>query len=248
MSVNTLNPGQTPFIKQLVANDRQTRDQAVDSLRTYLSGKRTFTKLDLLKLWKGLFYCVWMSDRPRTQQRLTVDLAHLVDTMQEETAFLFLECFWETIVREWDGIDVLRMDKFLMLVRQYLASSFRYLKAREWEQGKVGRYMDILKEGPLHARNIKVPNGLRYHLIDIYLDELEKLEPVDSEESADIPIDLLIQPYKQLVEKSPTKVVRTRSRDMLEDERLEKWGYIKANKSEYEEAQEEGEEEWAGFD
>lgn len=90
-----------------------------------------------------------MSDRPRTQQRLVVDLASLVDTMQEETAFLFLECFWETMVREWDGIDVLRMDKFLLLVRGYLASSFRYLKAREWEEEKVDRYMDILKEIPL---------------------------------------------------------------------------------------------------
>ncbi|KAF8417460.1 hypothetical protein EV426DRAFT_623151 [Tirmania nivea] len=241
MSADTLNPGRTPFIKQLAANDRQTRDKAVDSLRTYLSGKRTFTKLDLLKLWKGLFYCMWMSDRPRTQQRLAVDLAHLVDTMQEETAFLFLECFWETMGREWDGIDVLRMDKFLMLVRQYLASSFRYLKAREWEDGKVGRYMDVLKGGPLHPRNIKVPNGLRYHLIDIYLDEFEKLEPVNSE-SAGIPIGLLIQPYEQLVEESPTKAVRTRSRDMLRDERLEKWGYTKAKKSE------DDEEGWAGFD
>jgi len=90
-----------------------------------------------------------MSDRPRTQQRLAVDLALLVETMQEETALLFLECFWETMIREWDGIDVLRMDKFLMLVRHYLASSFRYLKVREWEEGKVERYMDILKEGPL---------------------------------------------------------------------------------------------------
>ena len=96
----------------------------------------------------GVCAGMWMSDRPRTQQRLAVDLAHLVDTMQEETAFLFLECFWETMIREWDGVDALRMDKFLMLVRQYLASSFRYLKAKEWEE-KVGRYMDILNEGPL---------------------------------------------------------------------------------------------------
>ena len=49
-----------------------------------------------------------MSDRPQTQQRLVVDLASLLDTMQEETAMLFLECFWETMAREWDGIDALR--------------------------------------------------------------------------------------------------------------------------------------------
>lgn len=106
----------------------------------------------------------------------------------------------------------------------------------------------VLMRESLSPRNIKVPNGLRYHLIDIYLDELEKLEPVDSEESADIPIDLLIQPYEQLVGKSPTKVVRIRSRGILQDERLGKWGYTKANKGEGGAANGEGEEEWAGFD
>ena len=106
----------------------------------------------------------------------------------------------------------------------------------------------ILIRGPLSPRNIKVPNALRYHLIDIYLDELEKLEPVDSEENASIPIDLLVLPYEQLVEKSPTKAVRTRSRGILRDERLEGWGYTKANKSEDEVADEEGEDEWAGLD
>ena len=38
------------------------------------------------------------------------------------------------------------MDKFLHLVRRYLASSFRYMKARDWATEKVERYMDILKE------------------------------------------------------------------------------------------------------
>jgi ribosomal RNA-processing protein 1 len=25
------------------------------------------TKGDMLKLWKGLFYCMWMSDKPKVQ-------------------------------------------------------------------------------------------------------------------------------------------------------------------------------------
>ena len=92
---------------------------------------------------------VWMSDGPRTQQRLANDLASLVNNMQEEHTFLFLECFWETMAREWDGIDALRMDKFLLLVRRYLESSFRYLTARDWVENEVRRYMDILKGAPL---------------------------------------------------------------------------------------------------
>ena len=90
-----------------------------------------------------------MSDGPRTQQRLANDLASLVNNMQEEHAFLFLECFWETMAREWDGIDALRMDKFLLLVRRYLASSLRYLMARDWVEDEVRRYMHILMGTPL---------------------------------------------------------------------------------------------------
>lgn len=49
-----------------------------------------------------------MSDRPRTQQRLAIDLAGLVDVLPDENVVPFLEAFWNTMAREWNGIDVLR--------------------------------------------------------------------------------------------------------------------------------------------
>lgn len=98
-------------------------------------------------------------------------------------------------------------------------------------------------------RNIKVPNGIRYHLIDIYLDELDKLEPADSDDSANsLPIDLLVQPFEQLLEKSPTKVVRTKSKEMLRDGRLEQWGYSKVSQGDEEEKESSDDVEWTGFD
>lgn len=90
-----------------------------------------------------------MSDRPRAQQRLAVDLADLLTPMEEKNFVPFLEAFWITMAREWNGIDVLRMDKFLFLVRTYLAGSFRYLHARKWKGGVVGEVVDVLKEVPL---------------------------------------------------------------------------------------------------
>ncbi|PWW78814.1 Nop52-domain-containing protein [Tuber magnatum] len=250
----------TPFVKQLAANDRPTRDRAVASLRTYLSSRRNFTKIEFLKLWKGLFYCMWLSDRPRTQQRLVLDLAGLLDSMETKNAGLFLEAFWITIAREWNGVDVLRMDKFLLLVRGYLASSFRYQHARKWEKDLVGRFMDLLREIPLSPKDMKVPNGLRYHLIDIYVDELEKLKR--EEMKAPLPIAALLSPFEELVLASPTKLVRTRSKELLCDGRLAGWGYCKApgaaksqqeedaegeDGSDGEEMDDEGE-EWGGID
>lgn len=37
--------------------DKKIREDALSSLRTFLKAKRDFTETDLLKLWKGLFYC-----------------------------------------------------------------------------------------------------------------------------------------------------------------------------------------------
>jgi ribosomal RNA-processing protein 1 len=51
---------------------------------------------------------MWMSDRPRTQQQLALELAGLVDVIWQENVLPFLEAFWMTMAREWGGIDVLR--------------------------------------------------------------------------------------------------------------------------------------------
>ena len=88
--------------------DRRTRDSALEKLRTYLKHRKQLDSLELLKLWKGLFFCMWMSDRPRVQQQLARDLAGLVDVVPGELVVPFLEAFWRTMAREWLGIDVLR--------------------------------------------------------------------------------------------------------------------------------------------
>lgn len=90
-----------------------------------------------------------MSDRPRTQQRLAVDLADLLTPMEGKNFISFLEAFWITMAREWNGIDVLRMDKFLLLVRTYLAGSFKYLRDRKWEASITEGVVELLKEVPL---------------------------------------------------------------------------------------------------
>jgi hypothetical protein len=51
----------------------------------------------------------WMSDKPLIQQALSSELAELLLKIQkEDTAFGFLRGFWQSIVREWHGIDRLR--------------------------------------------------------------------------------------------------------------------------------------------
>jgi ribosomal RNA-processing protein 1 len=71
---------------------------------------------------------------------------------------------------------------------------------------------------PLNPSEQKIPNGLRYHVIDVYVDELDK---VDTERNA--PLEKMLEPLKELGEKSLTKPMKLRVKEALEDERLQDW-------------------------
>jgi ribosomal RNA-processing protein 1 len=222
-AATTADSTNNPFIKSLASSNRTTRDRALDSLRTYLHRSTPFTEIELLKLWKGLFYCMWMSDKPLNQQRLARDLAALVDVLQgQENVLGWLRAFWQTMAREWAGIDALRMDKFLYLVRCYVGKGFEFVRGagnRRWQdEDLLQSYSTILEEVPLNVDNGKIPNGLRYHVIDIFVDELDK---VDRERDA--PLSTLLLPLRKLGEKSVTRPVQKRVKEALEDERLEDW-------------------------
>ena len=201
-------------------SDRPTRDKALVSLRTYLSGRRDLPPLELLKLWKGLFYCMWMCDRPRPQQALAQSLADLVSVLPPTSVIPFLRGFWQTMQREWTNIDVLRMEKFLLLTRRYVATTFEACKRGQWETDLVREHMALLEEIPCNVKDVRVPNGMRFHIIDIYVDELERVGALEDAEERGAWLETLLAPLRILSKNSPTKPVRSRAKAALEDERL----------------------------
>jgi hypothetical protein len=85
--------------------ERPVREKAVESLRLFLSQSRQFTELDFLKLWKGLYYCMWMSDRMRVQQQLADTLGDLVSVLQPKNTILFVQAFWTILCKQWPTLD-----------------------------------------------------------------------------------------------------------------------------------------------
>lgn len=337
--------------------DRRTRDSALSSLSLYLRSRTDLSLLDLLKIWKGLFFCFFHSDRPLAQQSLARALSYtLVPSLPREILHRFFKAFWITMSRDWHSIDRLRLDKYLYLVRCYVGVGFEvFLKGKMYEEGEDGEgegdgkkrkrdgnhdtdkgrkrsktengkptttttknstsssfsssdeeevpskwtslssYLSILEQGPLYPLNFDPdepkpnnpsgtaesdsdpmphgPDGLRYHIMDVWLDELEKVVEIDegakndepdegkgkdkengngvlkSKLKGDVPMDLLLRPMRKLKENSPTKTVRARAGEVLEDERLVEWGFKKPKKdSDDEDDEEDEDEEWGGFD
>lgn len=49
-----------------------------------------------------------------------------------QVALSFFQVFLQTMFREWDSIDKLRLDKFMMLVRKFIQGVFRLLLDHGW--------------------------------------------------------------------------------------------------------------------
>ncbi|XP_072470933.1 ribosomal RNA processing protein 1 homolog B isoform X4 [Notamacropus eugenii] len=87
---------------------------------------------------------------------------------------LFIQTFWKTMNREWKGIDQQRLDKYYMLIRLVLRQSFEVLKRNGWDESRIKLFLDVLMKEILHPES-NSPNGVKFHFIDIYLDELAKV-------------------------------------------------------------------------
>ena len=54
--------------RHLASNSKEERNRAVKAVTLWLRKRGDkLTPKDFLKLWKGLFYCMWMSDKPFVQ-------------------------------------------------------------------------------------------------------------------------------------------------------------------------------------
>lgn len=258
------SPDAYPFIKKLAANDRPTRDETLNSLKRFLGTPKAFGELELLKLWKGLFFSMWFSDRPRTQQRLADDMASLLLVVHETNYFTFLASFWKIMSAEWLALDKHRIDKFYLLLRRYVGYAFQRLAQENWDESWIERHNEVMNKIPLNPENPKIPDSIRYHVLEIYLDELAKVvlkdkkqaEDEDDEEEeaelvkemfADVPVAELLEAVETLSEESKSKVVQKRCvEDVLENPLLIEWGVAEELEGEKEEEEEE-EDEWAGF-
>ncbi|QLL34939.1 hypothetical protein HG536_0H03140 [Torulaspora globosa] len=274
------------FVKQLASNNRKVRENALETLQKYLNTKqfKDATQMQFNKLWKGLYFAMWFSDRPRPQQRLANELSELhmiyFDQRDNKTAseqlslndgafIKFSRAFWKIICMEWFNIDRYRIDKYLMLVRRVLFNQLKYLKARQWDERLVDTYIErVLKWLPLSA-SAKVYNGVPLHIMDIILDEWERVVKSDLDEQEDeipgsdvanlieeTPLVQFLEIFREInADVNNSKVLRNKIKsELLVDPRLAQWGVAAAaNEPEPEASHDDDDsdgedaEEWHGF-
>ncbi len=208
-----------------------------------------------------------MCDRPIPQQNLCIDLAGLIEVLPRDAVVPWLRGFWATMAREWTtGIDVHRMNKFLLLVRRVLEASLRWIKlptqggkqTGAWDERKADQIVALLREWPFAPDGevprdsdgdpYTIPAGLRIHVLDVWVDEAEKagLLEDDDKEAAEI-VHRISGLVDELEQHTPSTAVRVRAKESLGDERLP--GNKAKDGAEQDEQMADGDDDsWDGFD
>uniref|UniRef100_A0A915KH16 Uncharacterized protein n=1 Tax=Romanomermis culicivorax TaxID=13658 RepID=A0A915KH16_ROMCU len=134
------------------------------------------TKEDFLKLWKGLYFCFWLQDKPLMQEELVDSIVALLGKINDTNQkLLFIEGFYEEIGNSWFTLDQWRMDKYLMFYRRMFRQILRWLKNIRWSENEMKRVFDIFRRCGLNADPDAYPLGLKLHFVSIYLDELDNM-------------------------------------------------------------------------
>lgn len=176
--------------KHLADSSKEKRDKTMGVLSKWLRERETEQKkldeLEMLQVWKGLFYSLWMSDKVAVQQELADKIAALMGNFRRSSnAVLFFRCFFIIMLREWPGLDKIRLDKFLSLIRKVVYQSLLFAK----DKGKFESICTVIRDQVL----MKKPLGLAYHICDVYFDEISRSGCNELESSEQL--DELLSPF-----------------------------------------------------
>lgn len=61
--------GNSKFARALGSTDYLTREKGLQALSRWLGSRTAVSPQDMLKIWKGIYYCFWHSDKPPVQVR-----------------------------------------------------------------------------------------------------------------------------------------------------------------------------------
>jgi len=193
------------FAQKLSCNDNRVRDRALKKLEKWMGAKtaalNTFSYSEMIKIWKGLYYCMWMSDKPLVQEKLADSIAKLILCFGHlDASYLFLNCAFSTLTREWNGLDRLRVDKFMVLVRRLVRYSFVLMKKNNWDPKVVSSVTEVFNKSIASIDSkVYISVGIKFHFADIYCEELGKVAGGTIDHAV---IQLCLEPFINILTKS----------------------------------------------
>lgn len=143
-----------------------------------------------MRIWKGLYVSMWMSDKPLPQEQLAENIGSLVHAFERPTvAIEFVGAFLQTMAAEWFGIDQWRIDKFMMLVRRVIRQMLVLLDQNGWPVELLEKLNAELSSTVLRSSCCV---GFFMHVTELWLEEVAKISKGDIGVEA---VSMLVRPF-----------------------------------------------------
>jgi len=157
------------FAKALVNPEKESRDKTLAKLHKYVASIKSFDDMEMLKLWKALYYTMWLSDKAPIQLELAQNLTNLTQVFSTvELQLLYVRMFFRILMREWFHLDQYRVNKFYSLIRLMFRNVLATAAKAGWASETTAQLIEVVDTEVL----MKKPNGVRFHIADIFLSEL----------------------------------------------------------------------------
>ena len=164
-----------PTLQQRLADsaDPRTRRQAMQALTEFL--RDDLDDLAMKKLWRSIFFAMWLADLPKVHDELARSVAKTVHRFGEDDAVRrWTLCFCSTLAAEWARLDKYRLDKYYLLARHFVRESLAWCRAKDWAPASVDAFASAIDAGWFAAP--KCPDGPRLHYGDVLLEALVEFE------------------------------------------------------------------------
>lgn len=166
----TVGDRQLHFARALADTEKPVREASLTSLQAWLQehgSKLSPEEID--RLWKALFYCIWMADR---RPIITATISAAVG-FTDIVGWSFLAGGLRCMVREWFGVDRHRIDKFYEMVNALLIKGTNRVCQVEGHE-KFAREVDVWLTILSETVWVQVPKGLgvALHILDVYIDKV----------------------------------------------------------------------------
>lgn len=167
----TIGERELNFARALSDTEKPVREESLVALRSWLSEHGKELDQDAIdRLWKALFYCLWMADKRPVITATISNVVELVDLGGWNMWSGALRC----MVREWFGVDRHRVNKFYEFLNKLVEKSAKMVSEREEEKEFVAQlqvWLEILDNnlfGDLPRKGV----GVALHIFDVYIDRI----------------------------------------------------------------------------
>ncbi|RIB14115.1 nucleolar protein,Nop52-domain-containing protein [Gigaspora rosea] len=194
-------------VEKLKSPNENVRNESIEILENLVATKHIADSVMFLNLWQGLKMST-VADMPYT-------ISNYIIVINELNLTLFTKSFWKAIEREWNSIDSHRINKLYTIIRCYVRATFTRSFRDDWN--KLNEFVKILDGVLLKVScmiySLKISDGVKYHLCDVYVDELAFIGTLAKWK---IPIAQLLHPFFSLFTRCQNKhLINKISEDVL---------------------------------